>query len=203
MQFSDGSWIETSLPPPHRLVAILSCASTVQNQHGISLMQSALYAILRIGLSNQVFWREIEADSTFRQTIQSTILSDDRPLVRSIVGKIIQDIVLMESQRDATFVSSDPQAQRPGGGRLASFFFECLTGLLPAAAQSSRTCHGLFATLQWLTVHVSQAKLVGFSAAALAGNISRLLLSHTSTEVRMDSANQVILANSEADHRAS
>ncbi|KYK55829.1 hypothetical protein DCS_07793 [Drechmeria coniospora] len=173
---------EIDVPAPERLVEFLSDAVACEGDSGLPLITSTCSAILFLSQMQQQFWVKISGDSIFRALIETLLLFDSRKIVRMAAVDLIASCAEREVQK---LQIQDAKGTVPEGAGLegiALYLWLVVSELPPEAAQHPTQCDELFGLLKKMLFLLSE-KLPGrVDVNRLAGEASRLLLEHESTE---------------------
>lgn len=168
-------------PAPARLVEILSNALDYPDDGGLPLIASAFSAILRVGQLDAQFWMQITEDVAFRGLIQKLLLFDSRKTVRVAVVELVEESTEVEGKESQAQDAEPSGTETASPNDLALYLWPIASELLPESVRLSDQCEEFFSVLR--TLLLISKKLPGqVQFDKVAGQTSKLLLEHTSTE---------------------
>ncbi|KAH6605074.1 hypothetical protein Trco_006781 [Trichoderma cornu-damae] len=174
----------TTYPSLGRLIEILSNAAKATEEASMSLIDSTLTAILQLCVFHNTFMEDAATLYPFVDLLHKLTLLDPRSAVRKLVVRKIKDAVETEERlaHMSLPASSEGDDAKPSYP-LTQYFWSTFSGLLLEAIDIPHQCHEFICGLDYLLYKASQIGSVGLDTPVFAGQVSELLLSHTSTEM--------------------
>jgi hypothetical protein len=197
MKFVEENPSSFATPPPSRLIHILSdaaarnvddaefssTANINKDDVGISLISNSFAAILRLGLLQTSFWKEISTDDAFHKVILELVLLDMRKSVRGIAVNLIEDAIDNECQRAFNASTDHSHPDSAPSYPIAGYFWNIIRSVLTQAVNVPAQCQELFRASHFLLIRVAKTMPEVLDLEKLLQQTSGLLLRHTSSEV--------------------
>lgn len=174
------------VPEPARLVEILTCALDSPGPGDASpVIAGTLALTLRLSIINAAFWAKLNTNPDFVALLHRALLTDPRPGVRSLVVKLIEELVSMTGNSQPLDRSNESSSNNPDDifVALVSYFWGVVSDLVLQIAGYPDQCEDFFRLTYVLLMRLKARSPGVLDLPRLASQVSQLLLAHTSTEV--------------------
>lgn len=185
--YTPGRPVSTDIvivPEPARLVEILTCAIDSPGDAS-PVIAGTLALTLRLSIINGAFWAKLNTNPDFVALLHRALLTDPRPGVRSLVVKLIEELVSMTGHTQPLDRSNESSSNNPDDifVALVSYFWGVVSDLVLQIAGYPDQCEDFFRLTYVLLMRLKARSPGVLDLPRLASQVSQLLLAHTSTEV--------------------
>ncbi|KAJ3461759.1 hypothetical protein MRS44_010312 [Fusarium solani] len=192
--YTPGRPVSTDIvivPEPARLVEILTCAIDSPGDAS-PVIAGTLALTLRLSIINSAFWAKLNTNPDFVALLHRALLTDPRPGVRSLVVKLIEELVSMTGHTQPLDRANESSSNNPDDifVALVSYFWGVVSDLVLQIAGYPDQCEDFFRLTYVLLMRLKARSPGVLDLPRLASQVSQLLLAHTSTEAIGSSAGE-------------